>query len=80
MRAFDATVLHEVSEANVGSDVVLVFKTTRTGSVTLRFALTRGETAKALESRTYRVQRTSPWGMIVYRATRQLRRPQFVAH
>jgi hypothetical protein len=59
-RAFDSTVLHEVSEANVGSSVVLVFETVRAGSVTLRFALTRGETAKALESRTYKVQVRRP--------------------
>jgi hypothetical protein len=54
-RAFDSTVLHEVSEADVGSNVVLVFKTARAGSVTVRFALTRGETSKALETRTYRL-------------------------
>jgi hypothetical protein len=55
-RSFDSTVLHEVSEANVGSSVVLVFKTTRAGTVTLAFALTRGETAKAFESRTFKVR------------------------
>jgi hypothetical protein len=54
-RAFDSSILHEVSEADVGSNVVLVFKTTHAGNVSLRFALTRGETAKALESRTFRV-------------------------
>ena len=55
-RAFDASILHEVSEADVGPNVVLVFKTTRAGKARLAFALTRGETAKALESRTFDVR------------------------
>ena len=55
-RAFDGTVLHETSEADVGSNVVLIFKATRSGRVTLAFALTRGETAKALEARRFKVQ------------------------
>jgi hypothetical protein len=55
-RAFDSSVLHEVSEADVGSNVVLVFKTTRAGKARLAFALTRGETRKALESRTFDVR------------------------
>jgi hypothetical protein len=55
-RAFDAAILHQVSEADVGSNVVLVFKTTHAGRVTLSFALTRGERTKALESRTFNVQ------------------------
>ena len=55
-RAFDGTVLREVSEADVGSNVVIVFKAGRTGSVTLAFALTRGETAKAFEARTFDVR------------------------
>src|SRR5262249_7630884 len=54
-RPFDSTVLHEVSEGNVGAHVVLVFKTTRAGQTTLALALTRGETPKALEARTFNV-------------------------
>jgi hypothetical protein len=55
-RAYDSAILHETSEADVGRSVVLVFKTTRPGRVTLAFGLTRGETAKAFESRTFKVQ------------------------
>jgi len=55
-RPFDSTVLHdEVSEGNVGAHVVLVFKTTSPGQTTLALALTRGETSRALESRTFKV-------------------------
>jgi hypothetical protein len=54
-RPFDSTVLQEVTEGTVGLHVVLVFKTSRAGQTTLAFALTRGETAKALESRTFKV-------------------------
>jgi len=54
-RPFDSTVLHEVSEGKVGVHVVLVFKTTSPGQTTLALALTRGETSKALESRTFKV-------------------------
>lgn len=54
-RPFDSTVLHEVSEGSVGPHVVLVFKTTRAGQTTLALALTRGETPKALEARTFNV-------------------------
>jgi len=55
-RKFDSSVLREVSEADVGSNVVLVFKTTGRGSTTLAFGLTRGEKPRALESRQFRVQ------------------------
>ena len=54
-RAFDPAVLRQVSEADVGSNVVLVFKTVQPGRTTLAFALTRGETAKAYEARRFRV-------------------------
>ena len=54
-RAFDSKILHQVSEADVGPTVVLVFKTTRPGTATLALALTRGETAKAYEARTFKV-------------------------
>jgi hypothetical protein len=55
-RAFDPKVVHEVSEADVGASLVLVFKTSRRGSATLAFALTRGETTRALESRTFTIR------------------------
>jgi hypothetical protein len=54
-RSLNASVLHEVSEANVGATVVVVFKTTHRGDATISFGLTRGETRTALESRTYKV-------------------------
>ena len=55
-RAFDGRVLRQVSEADAGANVVLVFKAAAHGTTTLVFALTRGETAKAFESRRFRVQ------------------------
>jgi hypothetical protein len=55
-RAFDGTVLRQVSEADVGSSVVLVFTTTGVGTTTVSFGLTRGERAKAYESRRYTVR------------------------
>jgi hypothetical protein len=50
-RSFDTRVIRQVGEADVGSAVVLTFKATGKGSAVLRFGLTKGETAKALESR-----------------------------
>ena len=55
-RPFDGSVLREVSEADVGSSVVIVFKAVRPGALTLSYALTRGETTKALEARTFTVR------------------------
>jgi len=50
-RAFDAHVLRQVSEADVGDNVVLVFRAAGRGSTTVAFGLTRGERSKAYESR-----------------------------
>lgn len=55
-RAFDGHVLQQVSEANVGANVVLVFKATGRGTTTVWFGLTRGERATAYESRRFDVQ------------------------
>jgi len=55
-RRFDGSVLREVSEADVGQSVVIVFKAVRPGALTLSYALTRGETTKALEARTFTVR------------------------
>jgi len=55
-RAFDGTIVKQVSEADVGSSVVLVFKALHPGTVRLAFALTRGETSKALDARTFEVR------------------------
>ena len=54
-RAFDGKIVHQVTEADVGTNVVLVFKADGRGSTTLVFALTKGETAKALDARTFAV-------------------------
>ena len=55
-RNIDVRVLRQVSEANVGNSVVLVFKATGTGSATVSFGLTQGETAKAYESRRFTIK------------------------
>jgi hypothetical protein len=49
-------VLRQLSEANVGSSVVLVFRATNAGRTTVSLALTKGDaSAKALESRRFRI-------------------------
>jgi hypothetical protein len=55
-RPFDGTVLRQVSEADVGKQVVLVFTASGVGTTTVSFGLTRGERAKAYESRRYTVR------------------------
>ena len=55
-RKFDAKVVQQVTEGDVGPTVVLVFKATGKGKTTVVFGLTRGETAKAFESRRFTVQ------------------------
>ena len=54
-RKFDAGVVRQVSEADVGASVVLVFKAVGKGTTTVAFGLTRGETAKAYQSRRFTV-------------------------
>ena len=55
-RKFDAKVVQQVTEGDVGPTVVLVFKATGKGTTTVAFGLTRGETAKAYESRRFVVR------------------------
>jgi hypothetical protein len=56
-RPFDAKVLRQVSEANVGASVVLVFRAGHVGRTIVSLALTKGDqSAKALESRRYFVR------------------------
>jgi len=55
-RNVDVRVLRQISEADVGNSVVLVFKATGTGSATVSFGLTQGETAKAYESRRFAIK------------------------
>ena len=57
-RQVNPAVLRQVSEATVGSSVVVVFRATGRGTARVVFALTRGETAKALESVTHVVRVT----------------------
>jgi len=54
-RPFDGKIVHEVTEADVGTQVVVVFKADNKGSTKLVFALTKGETTKALDARTFAV-------------------------
>ncbi|MBV8949388.1 MAG: hypothetical protein JOZ99_00815, partial [Actinobacteria bacterium] len=55
-RPFDPRVLTQVSEADVGTSVVLVFRAKRPGRTTVTLALTKGDTSsKALESRRFTV-------------------------
>lgn len=56
-RRVDSRVLRQVSEAEVGASVVLVFRATGKGEASIRFGLTRGESSgKALRSATYLVR------------------------
>ena len=54
-RTPNGRVLRQVAEADVGRSVVVVFKALRGGRTRVVFALTRGESAKGLASRTYTV-------------------------
>ena len=55
-RKYDSGVVKEISEADVGSSVVLVFKVVGRGSTSLVFALTRGDaSAKAVKSATHKI-------------------------
>jgi len=56
-RRYDATVVRQVSEADVGANVVLVFRVVGRGSTSLVFALTRGDTSStAVKSSTHRIR------------------------
>jgi hypothetical protein len=47
--------VREVSEADVGKDVVIVFRTTGRGATTLSYGSTRGETAKAYVAKRFHI-------------------------
>ena len=55
-RKYDARVVRQVSEADVGSSVVVVFRAVASGRTKITFALTRGETTRALEARHFVVR------------------------
>jgi hypothetical protein len=52
---FGVNVLKEVSEADVGSNVVVVFRAVGRGGVTVGYGLTKGETTGARASLRFRV-------------------------
>ena len=54
-RAVNSHVLVQVSEANVGNAVVIVYRAVGRGSVSVRYGLTRGEQRKAYASATFNV-------------------------
>ena len=54
-RNVDAKVVRQLSEADVGSNVVVVFKVVGSGKTSIVFALTRGERSKAFRAHTTRV-------------------------
>jgi|SRR3954447_12318698 len=49
----DPKVLRQVSEGDVGSNVVIVFKATGAGKTKIAYGLTRGETKKAYASASF---------------------------
>jgi hypothetical protein len=56
-RPYDSRVVREVSEANIGTNVVLVFKVVGHGRTRLIFALTRGDTSpRAVQSATHLIR------------------------
>jgi hypothetical protein len=55
-RPFDSHVVRQVSESDLGANVVLVFKVVGRGKTSLIFALTRGDSsAKAVKAATHKV-------------------------
>lgn len=55
-RQYNAAVVREVTEADVGNTLVLVFKVVGRGDTSIVFALTRGDTSsKAVKSATFKV-------------------------
>jgi len=56
-RRYNSSVVTQVSEADVGANVVLVFKVVGRGQTSIVFAQTRGDTsAKAVKSTTYKIR------------------------
>jgi hypothetical protein len=54
-RQYDARVVTEVTEADVGKTVVIVYRATGRGTTRVVYGLTRGETKKAYASATYAI-------------------------
>jgi hypothetical protein len=53
--SINTRVVREVSEADVGKDVVIVFRATGQGATTLSYGSTRGETAKAYAAKRFHI-------------------------
>jgi hypothetical protein len=53
--SIDTRVVREVSEADVGKDVVIVFRASGRGATTLSYGSTRGETAKAYAAKRFHI-------------------------
>jgi hypothetical protein len=63
-RRYDSSVVRQISEADVDTTVVLVFKVIGRGKTSLVFALTRGDTSsKAVKAATHTI--LSRWGASV---------------
>jgi hypothetical protein len=54
-RPVNAKILREVSEADVGPNVVIVYRASAPGRVTVAYGLTRGETKHAYAARRFTV-------------------------
>jgi hypothetical protein len=53
--SINTRVVREVSEADLGKDVVVVFRTVGRGATTLSYGSTRGETPKAYAARRFHI-------------------------
>jgi hypothetical protein len=54
-RAVNTNVLREISERNIGRDVVVLYRAVGRGQATVPYGLTKGETRKAYKSVTYKI-------------------------
>jgi hypothetical protein len=55
-RRYDANIVKQVSEADIGTNVVLVFRVVGRGDTSIAFGLTRGDASpKAVQSYTYKI-------------------------
>jgi hypothetical protein len=52
---YDPRLVHELTEANVGSSIVVVFKASGRGTTKLAYGATRGETAKAYSAKRFTI-------------------------
>jgi hypothetical protein len=56
-RRYDSRIVHQTTEADVGANVVLVFRVVGRGHTALVFALTRGDTSpNAVKSATHKIR------------------------